>query len=349
MAKNIKNTDKELLKQTVQMVQICSGNISMAARRLGELRQTVSSRYHRAVELGLDTNRAKPFETEFLPNEVPSADELLEKRKHQFKRKAKAKEARKLINVKIKIDGPIGIAHLGDPHVDDDGTDINLLETHVKTINDTEGMFGANVGDMSNNWIGRLARLYGEQSTTAAEAWVLVEWLVNSVDWIYLLGGNHDCWSGAGDPIQWMLKSQSGVYEAHGARLNLNFPNTKKVIINARHDFAGHSMWNTAHGLVKAAQMGWRDHILTAGHKHVSGYQVVKCPATGLITHALRLASYKIYDRYAEEKGLPDQNISPAFVTVIDPKYTDSDPRLVTTIFDVEEGAEFLKWKRNKK
>ena len=68
-------------------------------------------------------------------------------------------------------------------------------------------------------------------------------------------------------------------------------------------------MWNTAHGLSKAIQMGWRDHVLTAGHTHVSGYQVLKDPATGLVSHALRIASYKEIDRYAEQKGLPDQNI----------------------------------------
>ena len=55
--------------------------------------------------------------------------------------------------------------------------------------------------------------------------------------------------------------------------------------------------------------MGWRDHVLTAGHTHVSGYQVLKDPSTGLISHAIRIASYKEMDRYAEEKGLPDQNI----------------------------------------
>ena len=35
-------------------------------------------------------------------------------------------------------------------------------------------------------------------------------------------------------------------------------------------------MWNTAHGVSKASQMGWKDHILTCGHTHVSGYQVIR-------------------------------------------------------------------------
>lgn len=143
------------------------------------------------------------------------------------------------------------------------------------------------------------------------------------------------------------MRNSGSVHESHGARLNLRFPNGKQVRINARHDFKGQSMWNTAHGVAKAAQAGWRDHILTCGHTHQSGYNILKDPATGLISHAIRVASYKWHDRYAEELGLPDQNISENVVTVIDP-YADAERRLVTVFMDLEEGAEFLTWKRGK-
>lgn len=288
----------------------------------------------------------KPFEFNPLPSSMMDIEDLLERRRREFNRIHEAKMARKLIPVRIKMDGPIGIAHFGDPHVDDPGTNIPLLERHVQIVNDTEGLFGANVGDTQNLWIGRMARLYGEQSTSAAESWKLAEWLVTSVSWIYLIAGNHDLWAGAGDPIQWIARQQGNLYEAHGARLALTFSNGREVRVNARHDFQGHSMWNTAHGPSKAAQIGWRDHILTCGHKHTSGYAPVKDPASGIISHAIRAASYKWHDRYADEKGLPDQNMFECPVTIIDP---DADERrLVTVIFDPEEGAEYLTWKRQK-
>jgi hypothetical protein len=47
--------------------------------------------------------------------------------------------------------------------------------------------------------------------------------------------------------------------------------------------------------------------------------------------------------------GLADQCIFVCPVTIIDPKYDDADPRLVTTVFDPFEGAEYLTWKRSKK
>lgn len=292
---------------------------------------------------------AKPFDIEPLPDEKPTADELLERRKRQFDRKRRAKEARRLIPVNVRIPGPIGIAHFGDPHVDDDGTDLALLERHVAVINRTEGLFAGNVGDYSNNWVGRLAKLYGEQTLSAQEAWVLVEWLIQSCDWLYLIGGNHDAWSGAGDPLKWIAGQQGALLEPHGARMGLNFPNGRMATINARHNWPGHSQWNPAHGVAKAAQMGHADHVLTCGHTHVSGYQVVKQPGTGTISHAIQVSSYKTYDRYAEEKGLRDQAIFQCPVTIIDPSFPDSDPRFVTFIADPEEAAEFLTWKRSRR
>lgn len=287
------------------------------------------------------------FQADILPSATLPVEKLIERRKEQFSQKERHEQAKKLVNVKINIDGPIGIVHFGDPHIDDDGTDIAMIEEHLNIVKNTPGLFGANVGDMQNNWVGRLARLYGDQSTSHSEAWKLTEWMMKYINWLYLIKGNHDLWTGAGDPLDFMREGQTGVMDAWGARLNLRFPNGKEVRINARHDFAGHSMWNTAHGVSKAVQMGWRDHILTCGHKHVSGYVVLKDPSTGLISHGIRCASYKVYDRYAQELGLPNQNIFPACVTIIDPSCEDDDPRLVTTIFDVQRGAEFLTYLRS--
>lgn len=289
------------------------------------------------------------FTVEDYPTGNEPIDELIENRIKKYALKSKAKNHERLINVSINVDGPIGIAHFGDPHIDDDGTNIAELLAHADLVQNTEGMFGGNIGDNQNNWVGRLARLYGEQSTSAKESWRLTEYFISKVQWLYLVGGNHDAWSGAGDPLEWIVSQQNGIFHNNGVRINLIFPNKKEVRINARHTFAGHSMWNTAHGISKAVQMGWRDHVLTAGHTHVSGYQVLKDPATGLISHAIRIASYKEMDRYAEEKGLPDQNIFKCPVTIIDPRYDDDDSRLVTTIFDPNEGKDYLTWKRSKK
>ena len=279
------------------------------------------------------------------PETIP-IEELINERKTKFSRKQEYYNGSKLINVKVNIDGPIGIAHFGDPHIDDDGTDIETLIDHAELCEKTEGLFAGNVGDLQNNWIGRLAHLYGQQSTSAKESWILTEHFLNITPWLYLVGGNHDAWSGTGDPLDWIMRYNNGVYDQSQVRLNLVFPNKREIRINCRHNWAGHSMWNTAHGLSRAVQMGFRDHIITAGHTHVSGYQVLKDPSSGLITHVLRVGSYKLIDRYAKEKGLMDSNIFQCPVTIIDPRYEDNDKKLITTIFDPHEGAEYLTFKR---
>jgi hypothetical protein len=95
--------------------------------------------------------------------------------------------------------------------------------------------------------------------------------------------------------------------------------------------------------------MGMRDHLLVCGHKHVSGYGMEKCPSTGLISHLLRVGTYKTIDDYAISGGFLDGNIAPSAVTIIDPQFAADDPRHIQVILDVEEGADFLTWKRSKR
>jgi len=289
---------------------------------------------------------SSPFEVEDIdPDHIPIED-LIKHRQKQYDQKKISKDSKKLININIKINGPIGIAHFGDPHVDDDGTDISQIIHYMNIINKTEGMFAGNLGDIQNNWIGRLSFLYGQQSTSAKESWRLTEYFVNKLNWLYLVAGNHDVWSGDGDPLDFIMRDHKGLYQKWGARMNLIFPNGKKIRINARHTFKGNSIWNTAHGVARAAQTGWADHVLTCGHTHVSGYQVIKNPANGLVSHALQVASFKIMDSYADKLGLDDKNIFNCPVTIIDPNYEDDDNRLITTIFNPLVGAEYLTYKR---
>jgi len=340
----------EHIRKLGETVEAHNGNKAEAARILGMNRRTVSDRYQTYLHQSKDNAYTeKPFSVPPIPKENLSTEELLAWRKKQFEQKRKYKEASRLRDVLVNIKGPIGIVHFGDPHVDDDGTDLGLIEQHINTIKKTEGLFGANLGDAQNAWVGRLTRLWAEQGTSASQAWQLVEWFITSVHWLYLVQGNHDLFCGNNDPLKWIMANTNTAWDANGVRINLKFPNRKEVRVNARHDFAGHSMWNPSHGPMKAIQGGWRDHILTCGHKHVSFIGgPLKDPSSGLLSWAIRCAGYKTYDRYAEELGLPDQNAFAACVTIINPIYEDNDPRLITVIPDVEQGADFLTFLRRK-
>jgi len=283
------------------------------------------------------------------PEKELSIDELIEFRVKKFKKKQAHRDWSNKVDVKIKIDGPIGIAHFGDPHLDDDGTNLAEVMNNVRLINETEGMFAGNLGDVQNNWVGRLASLYSQQSTTAKESWLLTEHFISSLDWLYIVGGNHDVWSGDGDPLEFMIRRTKAVYSNHGIRINLIFPNACHARVNARHTFKGNSMWNTAHGVSRAVQMGFRDHIVTAGHIHVSGYNVLKDPSSGLISHAVQVASFKRIDGYADKLGLHDSNIFNCPVTIIDPRYDETSNKHIQVILDLETGCDYLKFLRGRK
>lgn len=351
----------EELKEAVALYRAHGCSKKATAVAMGVSRTTIQKKITQAAAAGLlepwehitqgkqslEAPRAKDFEAPELPSGEMETEELIAIRLKTWERKNEAERARKLIPINIKLDGPIGIVHFGDPHVDDDGCNFRQLVDDVQTVKSTPGMMAGNVGDLQNNWVGRLAALFANQSATAAQSWQLTEWLVKEVPWLYLIKGNHDMWSGSGDPLNWMMQGASGVMDEWQMRLALKFKNGREVRINARHDFSGHSQWNSAHGPAKAAMMGFRDHILVAGHRHVSGYNILKDPATGLISHAIRVSGYKEHDHYAKVKGFPDGNFAASAVTIIDP-YEECKFCPVTTFFDVQEAAEYLTWKRGK-
>lgn len=294
---------------------------------------------------------------EKIPDGVP-VETLIAQRCELYAKKAEKIKAQAFRAIKVKMKGPIGILHFGDPHIDDDGTDIETLMRHAELTRTTEGLFGANIGDVTNNWVGRLARLYAEQSTSAKQGRELAEYFLKSVDWLYIVGGNHDYWTNGTGVLDWFAKQygymESGQFQYHGVRLGLQFPNGKEVRINARHDFRGSSEHHPTHGPAKAARMGFFDHIAICGHRHQSGYEWVINPdpltgdgETGLMTHAIRVATYKKIDSFQREKGFPYNNTGPGVVTIIDPEAT-KECNLVQVFPDPERGAEYLTWLRSR-
>ena len=206
-----------------------------------------------------------------------TADELLEHRCRVFKKREAKEINEEFLNIKIKDPKPIGLFVMGDPHIDDPACDVPSIIKHLDIVNNTEGMFAGNMGDMQNNWMSRtkLAELWSAQDTDREQAWILTEWLVKYTDWMFLIAGNHDMWSGAGDPLKWICRPLQTSYREYGLRIKMHLPK-HKIRINAQHQFRGHSIYNTAHSVVKAAIFDTRDHLLLAGHRHISGYMPIK-------------------------------------------------------------------------
>ena len=73
---------------------------------------------------------------------------------------------------------------------------------------------------------------------------------------------------------------------------------------------------------------------------------ILRCPQDDRVCHAIQVASYKLYDRYARDKGFKDQHVSPAVLTVIDPKAAPAG--YVTVFHDINNGVDYLTYLRKR-
>ncbi len=342
-------TPKQL--QIVKAV-VSNGSARAAARALG-LHKNV-------VQAALSAVRRKASEAPAAPRRVdaevtvaegPDGQEPIEalvaRKRDRFARASAAEDFHKLVPVRVHQRGPVAICAVGDPHVDDDGCDIGRLEHDMRIIGRTEGMHALHVGDITNNWVGRLGRLYAHQSTTASDGIRLAEWMFSLAPPLAVIGGNHDLWNEGMSWLSFVLR-QSGtkLVQAHGVRLNLTFPSGQAVRIHARHNFPGHSQFNPVHGLRKEHLWGFRDHVNIAGHLHTDSYSVVPSP-DGFMQHMLRVSGYKVLDDYAKTLNLPVMRMAPTCALVIDPD-TKHPAELIKPFWDLDEAADYLTFKRRR-
>jgi hypothetical protein len=278
-----------------------------------------------------------------IPDPSVPIQELVDRLKADFSRGKAFHEALKWHEKKFSTNEPIGIGFIGDPHVDNPGTDWPLLDKHLELFERTPGLYGLNLGDTTDNWVGNLARLYAYSAVTKSQAIQLAEYVIKRVKWLGIIMGNHDLWSGADNPLEWIARSVHAATHEWEAKIRITFPNGWERRIWARHDFPGHSQFNPTHAQRKKQLWTGAAHVYAAGHRH-----------EWAITHnedgergesiLLRARGYKSIDSYATVKGYESQSSGSTVCVVFDP-----NNRTMNAFADLQEGAEFLTWKRARK
>jgi len=327
-------------------------SIAAAARELNCPARTIGDNYkHATIRLSLpDVLDPEPFVVHTPPSPDRPLPELLKARRAESKRTVAHKLAKDLINVDIKVAGPVGLAFVGDPHIDSPDCDFNSLEQDLTLLGrHSSCVFAANMGDITDNWIGRLSRLFANRTINSRETWRLAEHMFvgYGVSWLYLVGGNHDVWSGANDPLDW-ITSQAGIhYQPHGVRIALRFPGAAPVRVNSRHDFPGNSQYNNLHGMQREVAFGRRDHILVAAHRHTGGHALDVNP-DGIPYLKIRVSGYKQPDDYAEKLNLRPKPLHRTALVIIDPTKPEKDPARLFCAPTLEHGVDYLTWLRSK-
>ena len=313
------------------------GSISAAARLLDTPVGTVRNRVQRARENELVPRpisaSASDFDLPVFDDDDLSAPEILDHMERP---------------IRIRSDDPVGLAVVGDPHLGQ-SCNIPLLKRDVRIMSETEGMMAINIGDTADNWsYGRLLQLYSEEDISRPTEQRLSRWFLRDarIPWILWLHGNHEMMhSEFSTYLRTINVDQIPMIEWR-ARFKLVFPSLE-IKIDAAHDHKGSSIYNIMHGQKRAALWDEDADIYVAGHRHTWGLSTEEMD-DGRVVFFGRARGYKFLDRYAVRRGYYNDKYGATVLFVIDPKDTNPASRIHSFV-DLEQGAEYLEWKRAKR
>ena len=333
----------DMAREALAALKATGGNKVRAAAMLGIPESTFYHRLRAAASRGVSVAAPRasvPFTPPDLPASHEPPEDMIARRMAAFRRKQEAAAARRWMRFEIHDREPFALMFVGDPHADDDGCDLPTLDRHLSLMGSVPGLYGIGMGDWTNNWVGRLQRLYAEQGTTASDAWRFAEWMLKRPGWMLLLRGNHDLWSGSGDPLRWIasgapLVDWSAQFEVACAEAVWR--------IEAAHDFPGSSMWNKLHAPLRRAKLvGQEADLYIAAHRHVFALAEEQDEHTGRVSWLARARGYKALDSYAHVSGYgQQQDRGQSIVAVCSPA-----DRRMRCFSDADEGAEYLTWLR---
>jgi len=115
----------------------------------------------------------------------------------------------------------------------------------------------------------------------------------------------------------------------------------------ASHDFPGHSMWNTGHGMQKAAHMKEAADLYIAGHTHNWALHQEESASRDFTYWWARARGYKFIDDHADRLGYQPQKEGASILAVFNPN-TQSMAGRLQCFSDAEVGADYLKWLRSR-
>lgn len=305
----------------------------------GEIKRTVHAVYKQAEILSLRWGSDPGFTVSPTPTVNRSIEELLLDQASQFESKKAHHESKQNIEIQLAEPGPFGVLFFGDPHLGDPGCDIQHLCWCLELVRRTPRLFAFNMGDLTNNWVGRLGYLYGKQRSTDDEEFEMADWLLSKVPWLACILGNHDKWS---RDAEHLCKKHGVRHVSHGGKFILRSGDaTFKV--DARHNHRGSSQYNPSHGQIKKSHRGSDCDVIIGAHIHTSAYTMLRNGETGRVNHNIRVGSFKKYDDYADANSFEQDTIGPAVLTIFDPD--GGDVGRVKPFWDLEGGAEYLKWR----
>jgi len=288
-----------------------------------------------------------------------TAEEIINYAHENWRRKKEKDDLLELVPIKFSKDLVTGICVWGDPHLDDGGTNWDVLTSLMETLKkfdpdrgSPDPIYSVNIGDTHNNWQRFLSLKYSpEQKMSKSMVYKVIEMIIEEINWCLILRGNHDMWEPSNkqyDKMEWLATASGALTADWRVNVDFQFPNGTSVKADFRHDFPGHSMYNPLHGMQKANLFNTNADIYVAGHKH--NYAKMEMPSTSKTNHEtgfktpahlLRVKGFKDIDSYSDMHGFPRQDYGHAGLIVIDP-FTTQQNR-IQIYSDIDYGANMIK------
>ena len=336
----VKHTAQELIAARENY-----GSVRAAAEALGMSKST----YH--DQLKLARKQASDIEVpESILTDGLDTDNIYEIREAcrnaRWDRKAEH-DAKTWFEVKVNQDRPYGVIAFGDPHMGDPGSNFPLLEQHVEIAN-RPNVYGINIGDSTNNWVGGLVRKYADQEISTQNERRLIKWLMTEagITWLCWLLGNHDTWN-EGEAIHRLIGGDTTPIIDWNAQFKLVHPNGTVCKIDASHGRKGNSQWNELHGTLKDAKMSEPADVFITGHTHNYACEDIEIAKTGLDTWLLQVSGYKVFDTYSQRWGFSAYHRGSAAMMIVDPR-ENARRRMPLVHEDVEMAYDYLQWMRSR-
>src|SRR5690606_4195674 len=203
-----------------------------------------------------------------------------------------------------------------------------------------------NIGDTTNNWVGRLERLYANQEASRHTGKRLAEWFMfdSGASWLCWVLGNHDAWNDGVDFYTRLAQRRIPVIDWK-AQFKLVHSNGTEARVDASHGRKGSSIWNNLHGTLRDAKLGDMADVYLTGHTHNYALEHLEIPERRHSCWLVQLRGYKWMDTHALYNGFPEHQLGSAVFMVVDPR---PDARTKIMCFeDVEAGYRYMEMLRS--
>lgn len=219
-------------------------------------------------------------------------------------------------------EGPVLLVFVGDQHIGSSGTDVERAFREAELVRQTPGAYAVLLGDVVDNFIVQhLLHLNARTPIMVLEQWELARSYLNAFGGklIAAVSGNHDAWAYllAGVDYLRSVLPDGVLYDREEMRLTVHVAGASYRIW-ARHRWRGGSIYNPTHAQERAARFNDARYDIYAGaHTHVGG-MYREFVLHGQRKVAVQVGTYKIFDEYATQLGLPPHDHSTAVGVVLD-------------------------------